>query len=180
MAKHFDLGAGDSIQVLGPNGWVNEKIAGVAASAEYLWPAQSRQQVIPSFDDFGIVFADESLLAGVPSTDAHKEVLITYEPDVDTTGLDRLLEDFAMNNGASNATPLADLPSNAALSEDLSGFQEMSLMFPLLFLAAAGMATYVLLTRLVLSQRGQIGLLMASGFRKRTVFGHYLEFGLFA
>jgi putative ABC transport system permease protein len=42
------------------------------------------------------------------------------------------------------------------------------------------MATYVLLTRLVLSQRGQIGLLMASGFRKRTVFGHYLEFGLFA
>lgn len=180
MAKHFDLKAGDTIQILGPSGWVTEKIAGVAASAEYLWPAQSRQQIIPSFDDFGIVFADESLLATIPSSAAHQEVLIAYKSDVGTAGLDRLLEDFATNNGASDATPLADLPSNAALSEDLSGFQEMSLMFPLLFLAAAGMATYVLLTRLVLSQRGQIGLLMASGFRKRTIFGHYLEFGLLA
>jgi putative ABC transport system permease protein len=180
MAKHFDLGAGDTIQVLGPDGWMTEKIAGVAASAEYLWPAESRQQIIPSFDDFGIVFADESLLTEVPATDAHQEVLITYKSNVDTIGLDRLLEDFAKNNGATNATPLADLPSNAALSEDLSGFQEMSLMFPLLFLAAAGMATYVLLTRLVLSQRGQIGLLMASGFRKRTIFGHYLQYGLLA
>ncbi len=180
MAKHFDLKAGDTIQVLGPNGWVDEKIAGIAASAEYLWPAESRQQVIPSFDDFGIVFADESSLSAVPSAEAHTEVLVTYKSGVDTAALDRLIEDFAKNNGATNATPLADLPSNAALSEDLSGFQEMSLMFPLLFLAAAGMATYVLLTRLVLSQRGQIGLLMASGFKKRTVFGHYLEFGLLA
>jgi len=180
MAKHFDLKAGDTIQVLGPDGWMTERIAGVAASAEYLWPSQSRQQIIPSFDDFGIVFADESLLTDVPATDAHQEVLITYKSNVDRTGLDRLLEDFAKNNGASNATPLADLPSNAALSEDLAGFQEMSLMFPLLFLAAAGMATYVLLTRLVLSQRGQIGLLMASGFRKRSVFGHYLRYGLLA
>jgi putative ABC transport system permease protein len=180
MANHFHLRAGDTVEVLGPQGWATETIAGVAASAEYLWPSPSRQEIIPSFDDFGVLFVDQSLLAAAPSSTAHQEVLVTYASGVDVTALDKTLEALAMGHGASDATPLADLPSNAALAEDLSGFQEMSLMFPLLFLAAAGMATYVLLTRLVLSQRGQVGLLMASGFSKRTLFGHYLRFGLLA
>ncbi len=180
MAGHFKLEPGDTIEVLGPTGWFRVPVAGVAASAEYLWPAPSRQQIIPSFDDFGVLFAPEDALGGVPATVAQRQVLVHYRPDADRAALDEEVKAAAVQHGALDTTTLADLPSNAALSEDLAGFQEMSVMFPLLFLAAAGMATYVLLTRLVLSQRGQIGLLMASGFSKRDVFGHYLRFGLLA
>ena len=180
MADHFKLKPGDTIEVLGPQGWVQARMVGKAASAEYLWPAQSRQQIIPSFDDFGILYVDQNAFAFMPAGVARTEVLVTYASGADTATVDQALEDVAFARGAADATTLADLPSNAALSEDLAGFQEMSLMFPLLFLAAAGMATYVLLTRLVLSQRGQIGLLLASGFRKRDIFGHYLRFGLLA
>ena len=180
MADHFKLKAGDTIEVLGPQGWVNARVAGVAASAEYLWPAPSRQQIFPSFDDFGVLFVDQNVFAGIPSSAVRREVLVTYGSGADTATVDQALKDMALAHGATGVTPLADIPSNAALSEDLAGFKEMALMFPLLFLAAAGMATYVLLTRLVLSQRGQIGLLMASGFSKRTIFGHYLRFGLLA
>lgn len=180
MGRHFGLEPGDTIEVLGPTGWFQVPVAGIAASAEYLWPAPSRQQIIPSFDDFGVLFAPEQALAGVPAAVAQRQVLIHYRSDVDRLALDEQVRQIAVQHGALDATTLADLPSNAALSEDLAGFQEMSVMFPMLFLAAAGMATYVLLTRLVLSQRGQIGLLMASGFSKRDVFGHYLRFGLLA
>lgn len=180
MADHFHLTTGDTIEVVGPTGWFRVPVAGVAASAEYLWPSPSRQQIIPSFDDFGILFVDEKALGGVPATIAQHQVLVHYRSDADRASLDTEVKNAALKYGAADTTTLADLPSNAALSEDLAGFQEMSVMFPLLFLAAAGMATYVLLTRLVLSQRGQIGLLMASGFRKRDVFAHYLRFGLLA
>ena len=180
MADHFKLKSGDTIEVHGPQGWVKARVAGVAASAEYLWPAPSRQQIFPSFDDFGVLFVDQDVFAAIPSSAVRREVLVTYASGTDTATVDQALKDMALAHGATGVTPLADIPSNAALSEDLAGFKEMSLMFPLLFLAAAGMATYVLLTRLVLSQRGQIGLLMASGFRKRTILGHYLRFGLLA
>ncbi len=178
MADHFALATGDSIEVLGPTGWTPARVAGKVASAEYLWPAPSRQQIFPSFDDFGVLFVADSVLAASPVS--RQEVLISYSPAADTSATDTALLAVAKEHGAADATPLAEIPSNAALSEDLAGFQEMSLMFPLLFLAAAGMATYVLLTRLVLAQRGQIGLLVASGFSKRTIFGHYLRFGLLA
>ena len=53
-------------------------------------------------------------------------------------------------------------------------------MFPLLFLGAAGMAVYVLLGRLVRSQRAEIGVLLALGLSRRRVINHYLGFGIIA
>ncbi len=50
-------------------------------------------------------------------------------------------------------------------------------MFPLLFLSAAGLASSVLLSRLVAAQRPLIGMLRASGASRRQILGHYLGFG---
>ena len=52
------------------------------------------------------------------------------------------------------------------------------MLFPLLFLTAAGMATYVVLTRRVARDRAVIGMLRASGFGRRPLAVHYLWTGL--
>ena len=80
--------------------------------------------------------------------------------------------------GAADITTQAEQPSNAGLKLDLQGFEEMAIMFPALFLLAAGMATFIILTRVVYSQRGQIGTLMASGVSRRLITRHYLSYGL--
>ncbi len=67
--------------------------------------------------------------------------------------------------------------SNATLQLDVSGFAEMSVLFPLMFLVAAGLASVVLLTRLVATQRAQIGTLLANGVAPRALLAHYLTFG---
>ncbi len=108
------------------------------------------------------------------------QALFTYAPGADRAALDARLGEIARQQGAIDAFTQADQPSNAALSEDINGFGEMAVMFPILFLGAAAMATYILLTRLVLSQQAQVGLLLANGFGRGTVFRHFLSFGLAA
>ncbi|HSJ44062.1 MAG TPA: ABC transporter permease [Euzebyales bacterium] len=54
----------------------------------------------------------------------------------------------------------------------------MTLFFPLLFLAGAGMATAVLLRRRVTTERPIIGTLRANGFTRRQVLMHYLGYGV--
>ncbi len=78
------------------------------------------------------------------------------------------------NAGAVDVTTRADQPSNASLHEDLAGFDELSVAFPLLFLTAAAVASYVLLARRVLAERPIIGTLMASGARRGRLVRHYL------
>ena len=180
MAEHFDLRRGATLDVLGASGWRPVTMLGKAASAEYLWPARSRQEILVSGDDFGVLFGPESLLDELPASAVTRQVLFTYDPGADRSALDVRLRGIALRNGATGAFTQADQPSNAALDEDISGFGEMAIAFPLLFLGAAGMATYIMLTRLVFAQRSQIGLLLANGFARRTLFRHYLSFGLFS
>ena len=85
---------------------------------------------------------------------------------------------MARRQGAAGSVTRAGQPSNAALSEDIKGFAELALLFPMLFLGAAGLAAYVVLSRRVAADRAIIGMLRASGFRKRTVLGYYLSIGL--
>lgn len=179
MADHFDLAPGDALDVLASGGWETVDVLGVVASPEYLWPAASRQEVFTTPDDFGVLFVPEALAAGAPPGSARRQALFFFGDAPDRQSLERRLKDLALSEGA-DAQTRAEQPSNAALQEDVKGFNELALLFPVLFLSAAAMAAYVLLTRIVYAQRAQIGTLMANGMSRRTLLGHYLSYGVVA
>ncbi|MEZ5126641.1 MAG: FtsX-like permease family protein [Thermoleophilia bacterium] len=178
MVEHFGLTPGSRLSLQTADGWETLVMRGEAASAEYIWPAPSRQQVLASQDEFGVLFVSEDLMDRLTPGAAVRQAVFTYEDGADRASVDAALSAVALANGAVDSFTQAEQPSNAALHEDINGFGEMSVMFPVLFLGAAALATYILLTRLVFSQRSQIGLMLANGFRRRTVFLHYLSFGL--
>ena len=92
--------------------------------------------------------------------------------------MDAAVRSTALEQGASGVVTQADQPSNEALNLDVTGFEQMAVFFPAMFLLVSGLAAYTLLTRLVHSQRSVIGTLRANGFSRRTVLRHYLSYGL--
>ena len=60
----------------------------------------------------------------------------------------------------------ADQPSNSALQQDVKSFEQLAILFPLLFLTAAALATGVLMRRLVTAQRPIVGMLRACGYSR--------------
>jgi putative ABC transport system permease protein len=177
LADARGLEPGSSMEVLTSTGWRSVTVAGIVASPEYIWPARSRQEVLVPWNQWGVVFGPESLVAALPASEVHQEALFYLAADAPSGTLERLAS-LAVADGASSTQTRTDQPSNAALQEDVSGFGEMSIMFPVMFLLAGALATSVLLGRMVASQRGQIGVLLANGFSGRAVMGHYLALGL--
>lgn len=176
LADHYRLDPGDHLEALGPGGWTGLEVAGVASSPEYIWPARSRQDILTSPQNFGVIFvtaaeAQELLSRGVNQT------AVYYEPAADRDALNQQLAKVADRLDADDWFTREQQPSNAVLSEDLKGFEELSGFFPALFLLAGGMAAYVLITRLVQSQRPEIGILRAEGYRRRQILLHYLGHG---
>lgn len=178
MADHFDLTPGDTVEVLLGDGYETVTVVGTAISAEYLWPARSRQQLFTTPDDFGVLFVPESLVRQAPSEAQVTQTLVLYNDGADSASLDSQLEKAASDAGATDVQTQEEQPSNAALSEDLQGFEQLSFMFPVLFLTAAGLATLILLNRIVRAQRPQIGTLMANGLGAATIRRHFLAYGL--
>ncbi len=178
MAEHFGLKPGDTFAVLLDSGYTQVQMLGEAASAEYIWPARSRQDVFPTQDDFGVVFVPSDLAARAPPATLVEQSLLLYAADADRQATDEEVTGLALAASADEITNQEDQPSNAALSEDLQGFGEISVMFPALFLTGAGLATFIILNRLVSTQRGQIGTLAANGLSRRQILRHYLSYGL--
>ncbi len=178
MADHFDLAPGDTLVMLLGDGPRTVAVGGVVASPEYLWPARDRQEVITTPDEFGVVFASNDLAAAAPPGTQVRQTLVSYDDGAPREELDLELSAAARDAGATDIMTQAQQPSNAALEEDLAAFGELSFMFPALFLTGAGLATFIILNRMVTAQRGQIGVLLASGLSRRDVLRHYRGYGL--
>ncbi len=176
LADHFGLAPDDEVRYDTPSGWQTLTVQGVVASAEYVWPARSRQQVFTSPDSFGVLFVPPAVVEAGPRP-AARQALVYVDPEVERdVVLDELLG-LAETMQAGRALTRAEQPSNELLQEDIQGFGELAVLFPFLFLGAAMVAAFVIITRLVQEQRQTIGTLLASGVRRRAILLHHLGYG---
>ena len=177
MASHFDLAPGDTIDVLVGEAWHHVNVGGVALSPEYIWPARDRQEIITTPDNFGVVFVSEELAAQITGAGPN-EVAVYYAAGESNEEASTALSAAGRDLGATNIYTREEQPSNNALTEDVKGLEEMAVFFPMMFLAAAGLAAYVMISRLVHAQRPHIGTFLANGFTRRQVLRHYLGYGI--
>jgi len=178
MAEHFALEVGDKIEVFEGAEWTDLTVVGLAVSPEYIWPAASRQNLFPNPGTFGVMFVGEKMVEDLPAEAVIHQTMVLYEEDVEVDEVDSAVTVAADRANASNSQPQEEHPSHQALSLDVKGFEQMAYMFPILFLLSAGMATYMILTRLVYTERSQIGTLMANGLERREILQHYLMYGV--
>ncbi|MCP4963985.1 MAG: FtsX-like permease family protein [bacterium] len=177
MASHFDLAPGDSLDILIGDTWQHVTVGGVALSPEYIWPARNRQELLTTPDNFGVVFVSEELAEQITG-EGPNEVAVYYAAGESDEEVSAALSAEGRELGATNIYTREEQASNNALTEDVKGLEEMAIFFPMMFLAAAGLAAYVMLSRLVHSQRPHIGTFLANGFTRRQVLVHYLGYGI--
>lgn len=177
-AKTFDLAPGDRLQVFGGSTWRTVTVRGIADSAEYLYPASSRQDVLGDPHSFAVVFVPEQTARTLAGTAATEQTLVRLTPTGRDSGAAAQVTGQLRAAGATAVQAQADQASNAVLHEDLTGYSELSVAFPALFLTAAAIAAYVLITRLVLAERRVIATFLAAGVSRGTVIRHYLGHGV--
>ncbi|MGC1210979.1 MAG: FtsX-like permease family protein [Micromonospora sp.] len=176
-AATFGLSSGDRLRTFDGTRWRTLTVRGVAASPEYLWPARSRQDVLSDPHSFAVLFAAEPTARALAGSAAPHQTLVELAVDADPEASARIAG-LLRGAGAVDVQTRADQPSHATLQEDLNGFSELAVAFPVLFLSAAGVAAYVLITRLVLTDRRMIGMLLAAGARRGRLVQHYLGHGM--
>lgn len=176
LTEHYGLKPGDTVELLGPTGWRPMTVAGSALSTEYFWPARSQQEILTTPEHFGVVFV---------TAPGFKHVI--------TQPMDQLLV-YARDRSAAPAlvTAAAELarskqlvlttrdeqPSYRALQDDVDSVGTFASLLPWVFLVAAALGTYVLLSRLVSAQCAVIGTLSANGLSGRAIRGHYVAYGV--
>ncbi len=183
FADEFGLKTGDTVKLTTATGEVDVPIDGVVASAEYFWPAPSRQVVFTPPASFGVLFVTEDDATAWSATEPNQALVLLTAAERNSDNASATLDSLrqkALSDGASDVYDRTEQPSNSILQEDIDSLHQMAIYFPLLFLFAAGLAIYVLLSRRVAEERQIIGTLRATGVKARPLGWHYLSYALLA
>jgi len=178
LADAFHLKPGSTIDLFGRSGWQPAVVSGSGLSTEYFWPARSQQEVMTSAEQFGVMFGTDAFAKTLSS--APEQQLALYARDrSQAAALVSAAAALAREHGLVVQTR-KDQPSFVALDQDVKTFGQFANLLPLLFLVAAVLGAFILLSRLVSAQRAVIGTLAANGIAPATLRRHYLGYGLVA
>ena len=206
FADYHKLVPGDWLTIERGDSKARFKIAGVVISPEYIWVAKSAQEPWTTPRTFGVLFMSEATAEQLFNMKGiFNEISFTIEQDIVHSEVieevKQILHGHHIKRLTSRDDPIIirtreidvihgvrtaymierkDQLSNKLLRMDIEGLAQMALLFPILFLTMASLSIYILLNRLVESQRIQIGIMQALGYSKAMILFHYLGFSLFA
>jgi putative ABC transport system permease protein len=153
-------------------------ISGVALTPEFTYPI-APGSLIPDFAGYGILWMARKPLAVAYGMDgAFNDAVLSIAPGVNPRDVVDRLDELTRRYGGRGAYARDDQISHRYLSEEFKQLEQMAFLFPAIFLGVAAFLLNVVITRLIATQREQIAILKAFGYRNLDLAIHYLEFVL--
>lgn len=178
FAETNHLSLGDSMTAIVAGQRVQLRFVGVALSPEYVMPVPP-SGLAPDDRRYAILWmARDELEALVGLRGAINEIAVALAPGSDEhsvmTAIDRVLQPY----GGRGAYGRDGQPSHTMLEEHIRPLRSLAVALPTVFLLVAAFLVNIVLSRLVATEREQIGLLKAFGYTRVRVAAHYLELTL--
>lgn len=174
------LQPGDSLRAIINGRMQSLHIAGIADSPEHSY-AVPPGSIYPDDKRYGVLWMSRQLLGPAYDMDgAFNEALVSLEPDANPLAVKARLDTLLAPYGGLGAYLRKDQPSHQILQSELDQNKVMGTAIPAVFLAVAAYLLNLVLSRLIATQRSEIAVLKAFGYRDLEVGWHYLLFAMAA
>ena len=150
-------------------------IVGIALSPEYMY-AIPPGALFPDYERYGILWMNRKALATAFDMDgAFNDVSFSLQRGASERDLIDRVDLVLARYGGLGAYGREDQFSHRFITEELRGLETMATIFPVIFLGVAAFLLNVVISRLVATEREQIGTLKAFGYSTVQVGMHYIK-----
>lgn len=173
-ANALGIGSTVSAQIYGREQTLKIVGTGLAPNSIY---ALAPGDLVPDERRFGIFWMGRKALeAATDRREAINTLSLTLERGASQAEVIRKVDVVLAPYGGTGAYGREDQLSNAFLDSELKQLDAMTRVIPPIFLLVSTFLVYVVLGRMVSTERAQIGLLKAFGYSDRAIGWHYLKF----
>jgi len=173
FAQMHGLQPGDRLDMILYGKRVSPRIVGVALSPEFIYQV-GPGELIPDFKRFGIGWMEREPLALALDMDgAFNDLTATLSPGASERAVLEQLDLILARWGGTGAYGREDQQSHRFLSEEFKQLSHMGRMFSFIFLGVSAFLLHIVVSRLIDTQREQIGTMKAFGYSNAMVGFHY-------
>lgn len=152
------------------------RIVGVGLAPNFIYTL-APGDIIPDDRRFGVFWIGEKALeAATNRTEAINAVSLTLERNASEAEVVRAVDTILSPYGGNGAYGRKDHLSHAFLENELMQLDAMTRVIPPVFLVVSVFLVYIVLGRMIRTERSQIGLMKAFGYSDWAIGSHYLKF----
>ncbi|MHA1564587.1 MAG: ABC transporter permease [Alphaproteobacteria bacterium] len=170
-----ELGPGDTISAILNGRRQQLTIVGTALSPEFVY-AISPGEIVPDDRRFGVIWMNEDALAAAfDLEEAFNAVAVKLLRGASERAVIDEIDLILAPYGGTGAFPREDQTSHFYLTGELDQLASFSRIIPPIFLGVAAFLLNIVISRLIATERQQIGLLKAFGYTDMAVAIHYAK-----
>ena len=175
FANAHDLDVGDTVAATIYGGRESLHVVGIALSPEHVY-AIAAGQLVPDPRLYGVMWMGRNALAEAVNQDgAFNEVVVRLAYGANESAVTSALDTLLAPYGAPGAYGREQQVSDAFVSSEIDQLRTMGNVLPPIFLLVAAFLVNVVVSRLIATERDEIGLLKAFGYSNTAVVLHYLK-----
>jgi putative ABC transport system permease protein len=148
-------------------------VVGIALSPEYVY-AIGPGALMPDNQRFGVLWMGRKALAAAYDLDgAFNDIALSLLHGTQPASVIQPLDQLLARYGGIGAIARADQLSNWFLMNEIDQLGTMARILPTIFLVVAAFLTNMVLARIIATERSEIGLMKAFGYRSTEIGWHY-------
>lgn len=178
FARAHGLKVGDYITVKINNRWLKFPIEGLALSSEHIYSVKGSTGTFPDAKKYGFVIINEELLKGAYGQKVYNQISVKLSPEADIMKVKAGIAD-AIGDNLQGIIAKDEHSSVSNINANIQQFKLLAAVFSLMFFLVTALITQSTMFRLVENQRGQIGVLKALGYSRRSILWHYTSYGVY-
>ncbi|MGJ7456750.1 ABC transporter permease [Halomonas sp. RA08-2] len=177
FAKAHGLVPGDRLEAIIDGRRVRLRISGIALSPEFLYQV-APTDLMPDYHRYALLWLNLRTLANAYGMEgAFNQLTLTLQAGARREAVIDALDLALARYGGTGAWTRDDQPSHRFLDEELNQQRLQATVLPAIFLSVSAFLLHVVMGRLIQTQREQVAVLKAFGYRDAELARH---FGLLA
>lgn len=174
------LRPGDTLGAILRGRWETLRVVGTAISPEFIYEIPAGGGALfPDNQRFGVIWAlEQGLAAALDMTGAFNDVAFTLTPDAAPQDVIARVDRVLARYGGLGAYERKDQVSDQFVTSEITETQVTSILLPSIFLGVTAFLLHLVLSRLVATEREQIGVLKSFGYTNGAIARHYVGFAL--
>ncbi|MEW6725511.1 MAG: FtsX-like permease family protein [Bacillota bacterium] len=175
------LGVNDTITVVAEGRRISLTVVGTATSPEFVYPIKDAASLLPEPETFGIVMLPLNQAQQVLNLPGQvNQLVLKLAPGADEERIAAQVRSILKPYGDLAGYPRKQHLSDVVLQGELDQLRTTARTMPAIFLGIAAAIQFVMLGRMVRTQRLQIGVMKAIGYTSREIIAHYTGYALAA
>ncbi len=176
-AKEHDIHVGDRIRIDADGKEVTFAVSGLCENVEY-----AKKNDIQDHKAYGFAYMAESAIPDILGGLYYNEIMVDAKEGYDIDRVGASLEERSKQHGLSYVSQISKERtfSYSKINETIYNNALMSKVIPFVFFAIEAMILFLAMSRMVDSQRKQVGIMKALGVREGTIMLHYMGYPVLA